>query len=118
MEDQRHQEVGAWSLAWLVCIRNGARVKAGRTFKKLMHSPILETIKTHPLQGTGAKGGRPEAWGTWTLADDGWSAGAGGGGACVGRRVMWNSENGPRQAQRIGLSNSSTKKALEAGPPD
>ena len=67
LEDQRHQEVGAGSLAWLVCIRNGARVKAGRTFKKLMHSPILETIKTHPLQGTGAEGGRPEAWGTGPL---------------------------------------------------
>lgn len=29
---------------------------------------------------------------------------------------MWDSENGPRQAQRMGLSNSSTKRALEAGP--
>lgn len=67
LENQRHQEVGEGSLAWLVCIRNGARVTAGRTFKKLMHSPILEMIKTHLLQGTGAEGGRPEAYwkGSW-----------------------------------------------------
>ena len=67
LENQRHQEVGEGSLAWLVCIRNGARVTAGRTFKKLMHSPILEMIKTHLLQGTGAEGGKPEAYwkGSW-----------------------------------------------------
>ena len=71
LENQRYQEVCVGGVgevvAWMVCIRIGARVTAGGIFKKLMHSPILETIKTQPLQGIGAEGGRPEAYwkGSW-----------------------------------------------------
>lgn len=63
------------------------------------------------------RGRRARGLGVWTLADDGWSAGSGGVGACVGKRMMWDSENGSWQAQWMGLSNSSAKKALQAGPP-
>lgn len=59
-----------------VYVRNRARVTAGGTFKKLVYSPILETIQTHLQQDIGVEGEKPEDYleGSWKGWVNGWQS--------------------------------------------